>query len=133
MRHIGIQHDGYLTPYTLEPKMHDDNHVNRNQEIPKYPMRSVSELDDQVMPGPVSVDSFPLPSRAQPREQVTYLNSKHLSCAHAWKRIHLQYESFYFAICFACPFGIYAGFYVHLQHIFALTLYYLGSAMFIAR
>ncbi|KAF5468233.1 hypothetical protein F2P56_012401 [Juglans regia] len=71
VRHIGIQHDGYLTPDTLEPKMHDDNHVNRNQEIPKYPMRSVSELDDLVMPGPVAVDRFPLPSGAQPREQMS--------------------------------------------------------------
>lgn len=74
MRHIGIQHDGYLSPDTVEAKMYDDKSVDTNSEIPKYPRQLISERDNQVMTGPVSVPSFPFPSGLQPREPVTFLN-----------------------------------------------------------
>ncbi|XP_059453466.1 NAC transcription factor 29-like [Corylus avellana] len=71
VRHIGIQHDGYLTPDTVEAAMYDDNSVDRNSEIPKYPKPLVSELDNPIMTGPVCVPSFPFPSGLQPREPVS--------------------------------------------------------------
>jgi hypothetical protein len=78
VHHIGIQHDDNsveATMYdTVEATMYDDNSVDRNSEIPKYPKQLVSELDNQVMTGPVCVPSFPFPSGLQPREPVTFLN-----------------------------------------------------------
>ncbi|KAE8100142.1 hypothetical protein FH972_018069 [Carpinus fangiana] len=76
VRHIGIQHDDNsveATMYdTVEATMYDDNSVDRNSEIPKYPKQLVSELDNQVMTGPVCVPSFPFPSGLlQPREPVS--------------------------------------------------------------
>jgi hypothetical protein len=65
VRHIGIQHDGYLSPDTVEAKMYDDKSVDTNSEIPKYPRQLISERDNQVMTGPNGL---------QPREPVTFLN-----------------------------------------------------------
>lgn len=73
VRHIGIQHDGYLSLDSVEAKMYDDKSVDRNSEIPKYPRQLISELDNQVMTGPVCVPRFPFPSGLQPREPVTFL------------------------------------------------------------
>ena len=82
VRHIGIQHDGYFTSDTAEAKIQGDNSVDGNNEIPRYPMQLGSELEDQIMTGPVSVASLPFPSVMQPREPVTYLNMTliHMLC-----------------------------------------------------
>lgn len=74
VRHIGPQHDGYFTSDTVEAKIQGDNSVDGNNEIPRYPKQLGSELEDQIMTGPVSVASLPFPSVMQPRELVTYLN-----------------------------------------------------------
>ena len=82
VRHIGIQHDGYFTSDTAEAKIQGDNSVDGNNEIPRYPMQLGSELEDQIMTGPVSVASLPFPSVMRPREPVTYLNMTliHMLC-----------------------------------------------------
>lgn len=129
MRHIGIQYNGYLTPDTLEPKMHGDNHVNRNQEIPKYPMRSVNELDDLVIPGPVSVDRFPFPSGVQPREQVTYL---YISLV-LMKGKEYIFSMSHFISLYALHTGLHLCWILCSSAAHVCSLYYIGSAMFIAR
>uniref|UniRef100_A0A2N9H6I4 NAC domain-containing protein n=1 Tax=Fagus sylvatica TaxID=28930 RepID=A0A2N9H6I4_FAGSY len=68
VRHIGIQHDEYFTSDTVEAKLHDDNSVDRNSEIPRYPMQLVGELDDPAMTRPISVASLPFRSGMQPME-----------------------------------------------------------------
>ncbi|GMY28704.1 NAC domain-containing protein 71-like [Fagus crenata] len=70
VRHIGIQHDEYFTSDTVEAKLHDDNSVDRNSEIPRYPMQLVGELDDPAMTRPISVASLPFRSGMQPMEPV---------------------------------------------------------------
>ncbi|XP_075652110.1 NAC domain-containing protein 71-like [Castanea sativa] len=71
VRHIGTQHDGYLTSDTVEAKIQGDNSVDGNNEIPRYPKQLGSKLEDQIMTGPVSVASLPFPSVMQPRELVS--------------------------------------------------------------
>ncbi len=102
VRHIGIQHDEYFTSDTVEAKLHDDNSVDRNSEIPRYPMQLVGELDDPAMTRPISVASLPFRSGMQPMEPVTY---KHLSYPNS-NISSVYYVPFYFANTFSCHFGI---------------------------
>ncbi|MBA0775293.1 hypothetical protein Gotri_010447 [Gossypium trilobum] len=52
IRHIGIQHDGFLRPDTLEAEINGDDFTK--------------ELDDPITTGPVSVASFEFPSGIPP-------------------------------------------------------------------
>ncbi|TYI82434.1 hypothetical protein E1A91_D05G220000v1 [Gossypium mustelinum] len=52
IRHIGIQHDGFLRPDTLEAEINGDDFTK--------------ELDDPITIGPVSVASFEFPSGIPP-------------------------------------------------------------------
>ncbi|XP_059637004.1 NAC domain-containing protein 55-like [Cornus florida] len=61
VRHIGIQYDGTV---------HDDNSVERKNEVLRFPMGLVDELDDRVPAETVAVASFQLPSSTQPNEPV---------------------------------------------------------------
>ncbi|KAI4336997.1 hypothetical protein L6164_015460 [Bauhinia variegata] len=68
-RHIGIQHDGYVTPDIVAAKMSDDTSIDRNNEISVYPLRPANELDShQVLTAPVSPANFqnsPAPQGSQ--------------------------------------------------------------------
>ncbi|XP_059636647.1 NAC domain-containing protein 72-like [Cornus florida] len=61
VRHIGIQYDGTV---------HDDNSVERKNEVLGFPMGLADELDDRVPAEAVAVASFQLPSNTQPNEPV---------------------------------------------------------------
>ena len=73
VRHIGIQHDGTTTPDIVEAKMHDDDSIDRKNEIPKISISLVPELGDQVMTHRGSVADFNFSSGIQPHNPVRLL------------------------------------------------------------
>lgn len=77
VRHIGIQHDGFYTPHIVH-EIHGDKSVPRNTDKSKDQMRLETEVDNQVMTGPLSISSI------QINEQV--MQYKHFSC-------HFSYAS----------------------------------------
>ncbi|KAK9270570.1 hypothetical protein L1049_026151 [Liquidambar formosana] len=70
VRHIGIQHDGAVTPDIGEAKAHDDNSLDGKNETLRFPMTLVSELDDQVTIRPVSAAGCQFPSGIHSNELV---------------------------------------------------------------
>lgn len=75
VRHIGIQHDGFLIPDSFEGKVDDDNSIDRRNDTCIYPVRLVSQLDDHVTSMPVSDASFQFPAAIPSNEQVIYFNA----------------------------------------------------------
>ncbi|EEF52374.1 transcription factor, putative [Ricinus communis] len=45
VRHIGIQHDGFLTPDIVEAKVHRGNSVDAENDLSKYPLGLSTKLD----------------------------------------------------------------------------------------
>ncbi|KAA8528513.1 hypothetical protein F0562_035868 [Nyssa sinensis] len=70
VRHIGVQHDGTITSGIGEAIVHDDNSVDTKNEVLRFPMGLVDELDDQGTGGTVAVTGLQLPSSMQPNEPV---------------------------------------------------------------
>lgn len=68
VRHIGIQHDGFYTPHIVH-EIHGDKSVPRNTNKSKDQMRLETEVDNQVMTGPLSISSI------QINEQVMQYNT----------------------------------------------------------
>ncbi|KAF7830606.1 NAC domain-containing protein 71-like isoform X2 [Senna tora] len=59
VRHIGIQHDEFVTPDAVEAKVFDERSIDRKQEISLYPLRCAGKLDGhQVLTAPVSAATF---------------------------------------------------------------------------
>ncbi|KAJ9186763.1 hypothetical protein P3X46_002300 [Hevea brasiliensis] len=65
VRHVGIQHDGFLTPDIVEAKVHQSSTVDRKNDLSRYAMRLSTELGDQVTTTPISDGSFQFPSASQ--------------------------------------------------------------------
>ncbi|KAJ0024888.1 hypothetical protein Pint_08744 [Pistacia integerrima] len=68
VRHIGVQHDGFLTPDIVEAKEQDDNTVDRKKNTPEKEMKLVSQLDNRSRP--VSLTHIQFPAGIAPNEQV---------------------------------------------------------------
>lgn len=75
VRHIGIQHDGFLIPDSSEGKVDDDNSIDRRNDTCIYPVRLVSQLDGHVTSRPVSDASFQFPAGIPSKEQVIYFKA----------------------------------------------------------
>ncbi|KAL7262193.1 hypothetical protein ACSBR1_000549 [Camellia fascicularis] len=74
VRHVGIQHDGTFTSGIGETIVHDDNSVDRKNEVSRFPVGLVSEQDDQMTAGAVALAGVQLPLSRQPSEPVFSLN-----------------------------------------------------------
>lgn len=71
VHHIGIQHDGFVTPDVVEAKVCDDRSVNRKEETSVYPLRCIDKPDDhQVLTAPVSAATFQRSVSLQGSQQV---------------------------------------------------------------
>ncbi|KAJ0087507.1 hypothetical protein Patl1_08914 [Pistacia atlantica] len=70
VRHIGVQHDGFLTPDIVEAKEQDDNAVDRKKDTPEKQMKLVSQLDNRASSRPVSLTHIQFPAGIPPNEQV---------------------------------------------------------------
>lgn len=56
VRHVGIQHDGYVSSDIIEARLCGECSIDGKNEIPVSPPRHASELDEhQVAPASVSV------------------------------------------------------------------------------
>ncbi|GLT58907.1 hypothetical protein SLA2020_317660 [Shorea laevis] len=71
VRHIGIQHDGFLLPNLVDAKVQVDNSIDGKSDGSGYPSKLNSELDDPAITGPVSASSFELLSGILHRELVS--------------------------------------------------------------
>ncbi|XP_065880420.1 NAC domain-containing protein 72-like [Euphorbia lathyris] len=65
VRHVGIQHDGFLTPDIIEAKVNHGNSVVRRSYLSRYPERLSTKLDDQAPEGRVSVAKVQFPPGIQ--------------------------------------------------------------------
>ena len=52
VRHVGVQHDGTITPINTESKLHDNNSVDHENDVLTFPVGLVDE-HDQVTREPV--------------------------------------------------------------------------------
>lgn len=71
VRHIGVQHDGYLTPDIVKVKEHDDKPVDWKKDTSEKQMQLVSQLDNHASSRPVSLTSFQFPAGIPPSKQGT--------------------------------------------------------------
>ncbi|KAJ4840847.1 hypothetical protein Tsubulata_027781 [Turnera subulata] len=67
MRHVGVQHDGALTPDSAEAKMYHDNDVDQKSNLCKY--SASRELQERDTMTPISVGSVQFPLDIQLDEQ----------------------------------------------------------------
>ncbi|WCJ35458.1 NAC domain containing protein 74 [Euphorbia peplus] len=65
VRHVGIQHDGFVTPDIIEAKVNDGNSVVRRSYLSTYPVRLSTQLEDQSLEGRVSVAKVQFPPGIQ--------------------------------------------------------------------
>lgn len=78
VRHIGIQHDGFLLPNLVDAKVQVDESIDGKSDASGYPSKLNSELDDPAMTGPVSAATFECLSGILCSELVTFFTI--LSC-----------------------------------------------------